>query len=314
MDFQRAVRLAKERNKNMRTTWTILFFFSASVLLIAIGVRAMVRNSASQAYTPPRPDWYAPQSQTFETAWRRAGELHSLHEPDPASLTHVSSLLQATSDLATDPNLGDYSFFKMNGNSWNTAFNVEVEWAPKPWSVLTREQIQDMKARLDSYLLSVNQVEQSKGTWKTIPVGLRCNLIPIAFAPRLGSLLCVEPDSDLLFVLANNNDRIDVGTFNYCSSAWGRIIVIPTYTRLQSVLTMGACNDDNIVAEDRSISDEYVKRMMASAGVGESQFPEKEEPSFLSTLRFADIGAGGILIVMMLYSFSRMLAKETSGS
>lgn len=241
--------------------------------------------------------------------------MHSSQESYPETSKHFERIMKVSDALTADSDQGDFSFFKKNSDgSWHTALNVGGEWNKHPWNVLTSEQIQEMKSRLDIYLLSVTQFGQPHRTWKTIPIGLKCSLIPIAFAPSVGSLLCLEPESDLLFVVANNNDGVDVGTFNYCSSASDRLIVYATNTRFQSVLDFGACNDKNTLDEDRAISIQYISSLIDSAGIGTRIVQTKNEPPLWKQLRYSDVVGGGLLILLILYALARTIKRATQNA
>jgi hypothetical protein len=190
-----------------------------------------------------------------------ASELESLRGHLGNLPQDLERLLKISNGFFESPEEADFGFFKRNSNgSIPTNLNIEKTWTTrKSWSLLTTEQIIELKLRLDNYLSKVNQLVDLSSKWSCRIKDLRTDLIPIAYAPRTALLLCLKPDSDLLFVLANNEHQVDGRWITFHPGATDRIIVFPTNTRLQAVLDNGPCNDLNIVESDRAASQEFIQ-------------------------------------------------------
>ncbi len=196
-------------------------------------------------------------------------ELQSLREHLGALPQQLERLLRISNGFFESPEETDFGFFKRNSSgSFSTSLNVEKTWTTrKSWSLLTSEQMIELKTRLDLYLSKVDRLvdlsgKSGKGSSQTRD--LKSDLIPIAYTPREGILLCLKPDTDLLFVLANNEYRVDVGGITFHPGVSDRIMIIPTNTRLQTVLDKGPCNDLDIVESDKEASDNYINSLRVS--------------------------------------------------
>ena len=194
-------------------------------------------------------------------------ELQSLREHLGTLPPQLERLLRISNGFSESPEETDFGFFKRDSNgSFSTSLNVEKTWTTrKSWSLLTSDQMIELKKRLELYLSKVDRLEDRSGKGSYQTRDLKSDLIPIAYTPCEGILLGLKPDTDLLFVLANNEHRVDVGGITFHPGASDRIMIIPTNTRLQTVLDKGPCNDLDIVDDDIAASNDFIQSLRTTS-------------------------------------------------
>lgn len=204
-------------------------------------------------------------------------ELQSLREHLGTLPPQLERLLRISNGFFESPEETDFGFFKRDSNgSFSTSPDGERVWTSrKSWSLLTSEQMIELKKRLDLYLSKVDRLVDRFGIGSSQTEGLKSDLIPIAYIPRTALLLCLTPDTDLLFMLANNevqyaNDgyreyQVDGRKITFHPGASDRIMIIPTNTRLQMVLDNGTSNDLGIVENDIAASNDFIESLRTSS-------------------------------------------------